>query len=71
MEESLRQRKERALWDKLAAQKLLKTLGIIPFMWNYTKEDLHRLLEESSFAVEDMEVLHPVPLNYYLLGSKK
>lgn len=55
---------------RLIAQNLLKTLGIIPFMWNYSKEDLHKLLEENSFVVEDVQVLHQLPVNYYLLGRK-
>ncbi|HPI98646.1 MAG TPA: class I SAM-dependent methyltransferase, partial [Synergistales bacterium] len=55
---------------KLSAQNLLKTMGIIPFMWNYSKEDLHKLLEENSFVIEETQVLHQVPVNYYLLGRK-
>lgn len=54
----------------LIAQKLLKLLGIIPFMSYYRKKDLHRLLEHSSFAVVESEVLHPAPVNYYLLARK-
>jgi len=55
---------------RLSAQNLLKNLGIIPFMWNYRKEDLHKLLKDNSFVIEDSEVLHQVPVNYYLLGRK-
>jgi SAM-dependent methyltransferase len=54
----------------LSAQKLLKLVGIIPFMWYYEKEDLHHLFEQCSFAVVDADVLHPAPVNYYLLASK-
>ncbi len=70
MESSLRQRKKRALRDKLSARKLLKVLAIIPFMWNYRKEYMHRLLEENYFAVRDSDVLHPIPVNYYLFRQK-
>jgi hypothetical protein len=52
MESSLRQKKERALLDRLSARKLLKVLAIIPFMWNYRKEDLHRLLGENYYLLE-------------------
>jgi hypothetical protein len=54
----------------LSAQKLLKLVGFIPFMWYYRKEDLHRLFEQSSFVIVDSDVLHPAPVNYYLLASK-
>jgi ubiquinone/menaquinone biosynthesis C-methylase UbiE len=54
----------------LSAQKLLKLVGIIPFMWYYKKEDLHHLFEQCSFAVVNADVLHPAPVNYYLLASK-
>jgi len=39
-------------------------------MWYYKKEDLHHLFERCSFAVVDADVLHPAPVNYYLLASK-
>jgi ubiquinone/menaquinone biosynthesis C-methylase UbiE len=54
----------------LSAQKLLKLVGLIPFMWYYRKEDLHQLFEQSSFVIADSDVLHPAPVNYYLLASK-
>jgi ubiquinone/menaquinone biosynthesis C-methylase UbiE len=54
----------------LSAQKLLRLVGIIPFMWYYRKEELHQLFEQSSFAIVDSDVLHPAPVNYYLLASK-
>jgi ubiquinone/menaquinone biosynthesis C-methylase UbiE len=54
----------------LSAQKLLKVVGIISFMWYYRKEDVHQLFEQSSFVIVDSDVLHPAPVNYYLLASK-
>lgn len=54
----------------LGAQKLLKRIGFISFLWYYRKEDLHRLLEQSGFDITDSDVLHPAPVNYYLLASK-
>jgi ubiquinone/menaquinone biosynthesis C-methylase UbiE len=54
----------------LSAQKLLKLLGVISFMWYYKKEDLHQLFEQSSLVIVESDVLHPAPVNYYLLASK-
>ncbi len=54
----------------LSAQKLLKVIGIIPFMQYYKKEDLHQLFVHGSFVIVDSSVLHPAPVNYYLLASK-
>jgi ubiquinone/menaquinone biosynthesis C-methylase UbiE len=55
----------------LGVQKLLNLIGIIPFMWYYEKEDIHRLLEQCSFASVETDVLHSTPVNYYLLARKK
>jgi ubiquinone/menaquinone biosynthesis C-methylase UbiE len=55
----------------LGVQRLLNLIGIIPFMWYYKKEDIHQLLEQCSFASVDTDVLHPTPVNYYLLAKKK
>jgi len=54
----------------LLAQKLLKLLGIIPFMRYYKKEELRQLFERCGFTVKDTDVLHPAPVNYYLLARK-
>jgi ubiquinone/menaquinone biosynthesis C-methylase UbiE len=55
----------------LSAQKLLKMVGVVPFLWYYRKEELHHLFEQSSFIIEDSDVLHSAPVNYYLLASKQ
>jgi ubiquinone/menaquinone biosynthesis C-methylase UbiE len=55
----------------LGVQKLLNLIGIIPFMWYYKKEDIHRLFEQCSFASVETDVLHPTPVNYYLLARKR
>jgi hypothetical protein len=39
-------------------------------MWYWRKEDLHHLLEQSSFVIVESDVLHPAPVNYYLLARK-
>ncbi|MBN1310708.1 MAG: class I SAM-dependent methyltransferase [Anaerolineae bacterium] len=54
----------------LGVQKLLKLIGVIPFMWCYRKEDLHRLFEECSFAIVETDVLHPAPVNDYFCAKK-
>lgn len=54
----------------LSAQKLLKLVGVTPFMWYCRKEELHQLFEQSAFVIVDSDVLHPAPVNYYLLASK-
>ncbi|MBN1811331.1 MAG: class I SAM-dependent methyltransferase [Anaerolineae bacterium] len=54
----------------LGIQKLLNVLGIIPFMGYYRKEDIHHLFEQCSFASIETDVLHPTPVNYYLLARK-
>jgi ubiquinone/menaquinone biosynthesis C-methylase UbiE len=55
----------------LGVQKLLNLMGIIPFMWYYEKEDIHQLLKQCSFASVETDVLHPTPVNYYLLARKR
>jgi len=54
----------------LSAQKLLKLFGVVSFLWYYRKEELHQLFEQSSFIIEDSDVLHSAPVNYYLLSRK-
>jgi ubiquinone/menaquinone biosynthesis C-methylase UbiE len=55
----------------LGVQRFMNLIGIIPFMWYYKKEDIHRLFEQCSFASVETDVLHPIPVNYYLLARKK
>ena len=81
MQTEIRQPKERALWNKQAesydnqtleiqAKKLMKQFGILPFTKFYTKADLQNSLSKSSFKVIESDILHPAPVNYYLLASK-
>jgi ubiquinone/menaquinone biosynthesis C-methylase UbiE len=55
----------------LALQKILKRAGVIPFLWDYRKGDADQLLEENGFAVIETDILHPAPVNYYLLAEKR
>ncbi|MFL7791521.1 MAG: class I SAM-dependent methyltransferase [Anaerolineae bacterium] len=55
----------------LGVQRLLSRMGIIPFIGYYEKEDLHRLFEQCAFAVAETDVLHPAPVNYYILARKR
>jgi len=54
----------------LHAQELLHLVGYIPIVWNYRIEELRRLVEQNAFVIEDTEVLHPAPVNYYVEASK-
>ena len=54
----------------LLAQKLLKLVGVTPFVWYYRREDLHQLFERCGFTVADTDVLHPAPVNGYLAARK-
>lgn len=55
----------------LGIQRLLDLIGVIPFMGYYKKEDIHQLLRQCAFAVTETGVLHPAPVNYYVLARKK
>jgi ubiquinone/menaquinone biosynthesis C-methylase UbiE len=54
----------------LGIQKLLNLIGVIPFMAYFEKKDIHRLFEQCAFAVVETDVLHPAPVNYYVLARK-
>lgn len=54
----------------LSLQRLLNLVGIIPFMWYFSKEDVHQLFAQCSFVVTETDVLHAVPVNYYVLARK-
>jgi ubiquinone/menaquinone biosynthesis C-methylase UbiE len=55
----------------LGLQKLLKRAGVIPFLWDFRKEDVRRLLEENGFIVVETDILHPAPVNYYLSARRE
>ena len=55
----------------LGVQRLLNLIGVIPFMGYYKKEDIHQLLEQCALAVVETDVLHPAPVNYYVLARKQ
>jgi ubiquinone/menaquinone biosynthesis C-methylase UbiE len=54
----------------LGIQRILNAIGVIPFMGYYKKEDVHQLLEQCAFAIVETDVLHPAPVNYYVLARK-
>lgn len=54
----------------LGIQKLLNAIGIIPFMWCYKKADIQQMFEQCGFASVETDVLHPAPVNYYILARK-
>jgi len=53
---------------KLLLQDFLKAIGVIPFLWSFTIDDLRRRFEAASFEVVETDVLHSAPVNAYLLG---
>ena len=55
---------------KLIAQTLLDWLGVIAFLRNYTRSELRQLIMRNGFTVEEMAVLHPAPINAFLLARK-
>lgn len=55
----------------LGVQRLLDLIGVIPFVGYYRKKDLHQLLEQCAFASVETDVLHPAPVNYYVLARKR
>jgi len=55
----------------LGIQRLLSLIDVIPFMGYYKKEDIHQLLKQCTFTVTETDVLHPAPVNYYVLARKQ
>ena len=55
----------------LVAQTLLDWLGVIAFMRNYTRSELRQLMIRNGFTVEEMAVLHPAPVNAFILARKR
>jgi ubiquinone/menaquinone biosynthesis C-methylase UbiE len=55
----------------LGVQRLLHWTGMIPFLSYWRKQDIHQVLERCSFEIEETDVLHSVPVNYYVLASKR
>jgi len=55
---------------KLLLQDLLKALRVIPFLSSFTVDDLRRLFECASFEVVETDILHPAPVNAYVLGRR-
>jgi ubiquinone/menaquinone biosynthesis C-methylase UbiE len=55
----------------LTAQTLLTWVGVIAYMRNYTRSELRRLIEQQGFSIEEMAVLHPAPVNAFVLARKQ
>ena len=51
-------------------QRLLKLLGLVPFMRFYRKEELHILIQEAGFNIVETNDLYPAPPNHYVLAEK-
>lgn len=55
----------------LMVQKLMKFIGVYPFVQYFKKEDIRRLVRNRSFEILDEDVMHPAPQNFYLMAVKK
>lgn len=55
---------------KLILQNILNKTGILPYLKNYKKDELRRLLENNGFTFIEDDILHPAPINYYVLLQK-
>jgi ubiquinone/menaquinone biosynthesis C-methylase UbiE len=54
----------------LGVEWVLKQIGAIPVIEFYKKEHLHRLLEQAGLEIIETQILHPSPVNYYILARK-
>mgnify|MGYP006282818825 FL=1 len=64
---------EKSSWTsqmKILVEKLLKRLGLIPYLSIFSKHDLERMLKNHGFELFEKDVLHYHPVNYYLAGRK-
>ena len=55
----------------LLVERIMKALGIIPFIWFLSIEDYKELVAANGFEVQQVENLHPVPVNCYIKARKK
>ncbi len=55
---------------KLAAQRLLKVLGVVKYMHYYRKVEVKDLITRHGFHIQREAVLHPAPVNYFLSGRR-
>jgi len=55
---------------KLILQNILNKIGVLPYLKNYQKDELRRLLENNGFTFIKDDILHPAPINYYVLLQK-
>jgi ubiquinone/menaquinone biosynthesis C-methylase UbiE len=55
---------------KLTLQRLMKVFGMVAYLRYYHKQDLHHLLARNAFVIADTAVLHPAPVNYYIMAYK-
>jgi len=56
------------IWLKL--QTILNKVGIIPYLSNFERSDLERLMIENGYQIVDTAILYEDPINYYLSLKK-
>ena len=57
-------------WSMMVGLRLLKLVGALRVVQFYKQRDLHRLFEQAGLTVAETDVLHPAPVNYYVLARK-
>lgn len=51
-------------------QKILKKIGVIPFMKFYKKDEIDKIIKTYQFKILEEGILHENPVNYYLALQK-
>ncbi len=55
----------------LVIEKIMKTLGFIPYLSFFRKMDVDSLLKSNGFTIMETADLHPSPVNYYVMAKKE
>ncbi len=55
----------------MAYEWVMHKLGIIPFISFFRKKDVENLLTENGFTVKETAILHPAPVNFYVMAKKE
>lgn len=55
---------------KVGLQRVLSRVGILPFFWSFSREDLHAVFEGAGLTIDACADLHDAPVNHCILASK-
>ncbi len=56
------------IWLKV--QTILNKVGVIPYLSNFERTDLERLMKENGYQIIDKAILYKDPINYYISLKK-